>query len=262
MSLKRDLDILCEAALNEGGGAGVNFEFSNADFTPIPDISEYKYTVENLRIESYEDAKRIENAGTIELNIEDLKDQIINFTDGLTVEDKAKIEITEIELESVSDYMYSAGWTRASLDKTGFGNNDEDKASVRAYYTIDGDEYDDYYECSYLYIPSEEAIDEYSMLDEIDDDFDESLNESVDERTEIQCRVYARMLEKINEKFRTLIGTFKVEPLVTDKYELGLKRGYGKYDFKFVSDDAFLPLKNKSLEEQAEYLKGLILGKE
>ena len=92
--------------------------------------------------------------------------------------------------------------------------------------------------------------------------WDEDLNESVDEHTEVKCRMYARMLEKINEKFGTLIGTFKIEPLYTDKYELGLKRGYGKYDFKFVSDDAFLPLKNKSLEEQAEYLKGLILGKE
>lgn len=92
--------------------------------------------------------------------------------------------------------------------------------------------------------------------------WEEDLNESVDEHTEVKCRMYARMLEKINEKFGTLIGTFKIEPLYTNKYELGLKRGYGKYDFKFVSDDAFIPLKNKSLEEQAEYLKGLILGKE
>ena len=264
MSIKR-LSRLLEVALNEGPGAAVEFEFRGADLEPIAnELGKFKVT--DLYVASYYDRRKVYGeAGTLEIDLDSLKDEMIEQIDGLTYDDKAEIQLIDIGIESCENYFYGAGYSRFILDEKGFNTDPEKPITLCVTYKVtdEGEEGYEYIEDAFRFIPSADCLNEYDLLDEIEDEeeFEESINEDVDEHTEIKCRMYARLLEKINEKFGTLIGTFKVEPLYTDKYELGLKRGYGRYDFKFVSDDAFLPLKNKSLEEQAEYLKKLILGK-
>jgi len=269
MNLNNKLRMLCESAINEGAGAAVTFHFDEKDRDYKIDVDYdakgLEIKVSNLLITDYYHSNKAYDGGKFVFSEDDLKEAVVKDNNDYSEDKIKKEDIKSVEIvgvEEMPNLTCSWGWVRSDIPDemiiTEQSNDyyavlqvDAQIGDVKTMYTVEVDG---------KYIPSDEVKVAYDNLGEDDDDFD--MDESVDEHTEIKCRVYARMLEKINEKFGTLIGTFKIEPLYTDKYELGLKRGYGRYDFKFVSDDAFLPLKNKSLEEQAEYLKGLILGKE
>jgi len=267
MKLREELDTLIRYALSEGAGAAVTFNFKGDGYKAADlEGKGLEVEVKNLVVSDYYYSGEAFDGGKFEFTADALKEAVVkdhneySGKEPIKAEDIKSVEI--VGVEEMPNLTCSWGWVRSAIPdemiitehSNGYFANLQVEAQIgdeKIMYTVEVDG---------KYIPSDEVKDVYNDLGEDDDDFD--MDESVDERTEIKCRVYASILEKINEKFGTLIGTFKVEPLYKDKYELGLKRGYGKYDFKFVSDDAFLPLKNKSLEEQAEYLKGLILGKE
>ena len=270
-----------DEAMNEGAGAAVTFNFDADKFArefrgePADfETDGLRIKVSNLLLSDYDNNAIANDGGYIEFDEDAVKKEAVRMyneydrnINAPEITEKDVKSIDEITAENIPNLQFSWGWSRIELPKDAvlswFEKNNPNGyvPQLEVIMTLNNGEQitTNSVNVDGKYHVSDDVY--YAYLD-LDADDDEDLNESVDERTEMLCRVYARMLEKINEKFGTLIGTFKVEPLYTDKYELGLKRDYGRYDFKFVSDDAFLPLKNKSLEEQAEYLKGLILGKE
>ena len=174
MSLERDLNIICEAALNEGAGAAVEFKFHDADLEPIPNELG-KFKVQKLVVASYYDSQDVyDEGGRIEIDLDSLKVEMIEQIDGLTYDDKAEIQIIDVAIEACENYYYGAGYSRWELDEKGFNTDPEKPITLSVTYKVtdEGEEGYEYIESAFNFIPSVQCIDAYNDLDSYDEEED------------------------------------------------------------------------------------------
>lgn len=248
MSIRKDLNIICEAAMNEGAGAAVTFHFDKNDRDYRVDVDfdckDFEILIGNLIISDYYYSEKCEDGGKFVFTEEDLKKGVVydhNENSGdaenpITIEDVKSVKITGVE--EIPNLQCSWGWVRTDIpeemviSKAGNGYTavlevEADINGEKTYYTIDVDG---------KYIPSDDVKGAYDNLGE-EDDIDESLNEELPKSQEYKFKI-----EKLNDKgdFRLTSGDEYVSDIYVPEGDT-LKdniRDYIDCEFMYDLDDS------------------------
>ena len=178
MSIRKDLNIICEAAMNEGAGAAVTFHFNKNDRDYRIDVDfdckDFEILVGNLIISDYYYSEKCYDGGKFVFTEEDLKKGVVydhneysgDAENPITIEDIKSVKITGVE--EMPNLSCSWGWVRTDIPEemviSEAGNGytavlevEADINGEKTYYTINSDG---------KYIPSEEVKVAYDNLGE------------------------------------------------------------------------------------------------
>lgn len=161
----------------EGGGAGIVFEFDNADFSHEDEFDKrgfVRFTVENLPIASYMNRKIVKDAGYIDIEYSP---------------ERRKVDIYEM----YGNYVASRGFTRASVSDS-YVITDDFTVNI----TTQGVE-----TTSVTFYPSDEFKAKYESIDDRDDEDD--FYESKKQNKKLTLKSYLEKKLTINSKEAELI---------------------------------------------------------